>query len=354
MELLTRIHIRKTTQSRINEVDFTDLAFGKHTSDHMLVCDYAGGEWKTPHIVPFGNLVASPSMLALHYGQTVFEGMKAFRLQDGSINVFRMEKHYERFVRSLERMCMAKIPKELFVEGISQLVELDKAWIPSEPGTALYLRPFMFASEAKFGLKVSDEYRFIVFTGPVPALYADPIRVKVETGYTRAAKGGTGAVKCGGNYGSAFYPTMQARKEGYEQVLWTDARENRYIEESGNMNVFFVIDNTLVTPRLSGSILDGITRDSLLTIARGLNYSIEERPVSIGELEQAFHSHAITEAFGAGTAAVVAPIGTIGINGVDHVLPAYTRASISAQLKSKIESIRTGKEEDLHGWNFIV
>ncbi len=354
MELLTDIRIRKTTHSKIGEVDFTNLEFGKYTSDHMLVCDYANGEWQTPHIVPFGNLVMSPSALALHYGQTVFEGMKAFRMEDGRINIFRMDKHYDRFVRSLERMCMAVVPKEIFVEGIARLVEMDQLWVPSEPGTALYLRPFVFASEARFGVKVAEEYRFIIFTGPVPSLYAEPIKVKVETNYIRAGKGGTGFAKCGGNYGGAFYPTHLARKEGYDQVLWTDAKENKYIEESGMMNAMFVINDTLVTPPLSDSILDGITRDSLLEIARDLAYKTEERRISVDELVNAFENNTITEAFGAGTAAVVAPIGTIHIEGLDYSLPAYTKTSISSRLKLKIERLRTGKEEDKFGWNFIV
>jgi len=354
MELFTDIAVRKTTHSKIAEVDFTNIEFGKHISDHMLVCDYTNGEWHAPHIVPFGNLVTNPSTLALHYGQTVFEGMKAFRMQDGGINIFRMEKHYNRFVRSLERMCMAVVPKDIFVEGLAKLVELDQAWIPSEPGTSLYLRPFMFASEARFGVKIAEEYRFIIFTGPVPNLFANPIKVKVETDYIRAARGGTGFAKCGGNYGGAFLPTLLAKKEGYDQVLWTDAKENKYIEESGMMNVMFVINDTLVTPPLSDSILDGVTRDSLLTLASDLAYKTEERPVSVKELEQAFANGTITEAFGAGTAAVVAPIGIINIGDIDYRLPEYTKTSISSRLKRKMESIRTGKEEDRHGWNFII
>lgn len=353
-ELLTGIQVRKTTHSKIGGIDFEHLEFGKDVSDHMLVCDYAGGKWHTPHIVPFGNIVVNPSMLALHYGQTVFEGMKAFRMQDGRINIFRMEKHYERFVRSLERMCMAVPTKEMFIEGLSELVKLDAAWIPEKQDTALYLRPFMFASEAKFGVKVADEYRFIVYTGPVPALFARPIKVKIEMDHVRATKGGTGFAKCGGNYGAAFYPTLQARKQGYDQVLWTDARDHTYIEESGSMNVMFVINGTLVTPSLSDSILDGITRDSLLTISRDLAYKTEERPVSVQELSDAFSKGMITEAFGVGTAAVVAPIGTIHVNGNDHELPEYTKSSISSRLKHKLDRIRTGREVDIHNWNYIL
>ena len=354
MEITTTIPTRRTTHSRISEVDFDQLEFGKYVSDHMLVCDYTNGTWQTPQILPYTNLSMSPSTLALHYGQTVFEGMKAFRMDDGRINIFRMERHYERFCRSLERMCMQVLPKEIFIEGLMQLVDLDKGWIPSRAGDALYLRPFMIASEARFGVKISDEYRFVIFTGPVPSLYTQPIKVKVETNYIRAARGGTGAAKCGGNYGGAYYPTRQARLEGYDQVLWTDGRENKYIEESGMMNVLFVIGDALVTPPLSDSILDGITRDSLLTLARDMGYKTEERPVAVSELEKAFRDCTLTEAFGAGTAAVVAPIQIININGADFKLPEYGPDKMMLRLKSKLELIRAGRDPDVHEWNFII
>ena len=266
MELIEEIVVRKTNHSKIHEVDFDHLEFGKYVSDHMLVCDYRDGEWQQAADCPFANLSLNPATLALHYGQTVFEGMKAFRMEDGRINIFRIDKHYDRFVKSLESMCMAVPPKEIFIDGLSKLVETDKAWVPKQTGASLYLRPFMYASEAKFGIKISDEYRFIIFTGPVPDLYAHPIKVKVETNYNRAAKGGTGFAKCGGNYGGAHYPTRLASEQGYDQVLWTDAKENKFIEESGMMNVMFVINDVLVTPPLSDSILDGVTRDSLLDI----------------------------------------------------------------------------------------
>lgn len=354
MEITADIPVRKITSSRISEVDFEQLEFGKYIADHMLVCDYANGEWKQPHIVPYANLSLSPSALALHYGQTVFEGMKAFRMDNGGINIFRMEKHYDRFVKSLQRMCMAVVPKEIFMDGLMQLIGLDKNWIPAKAGHALYLRPFAFASEARFGVKVSDEYRFVVFTGPVPSLYANPIKVKVETEYIRAARGGTGFAKCGGNYGASFLPTQNARLAGYDQVLWTDAKENKFIEESGMMNVMFVINDVLVTAPLSDSILDGVTRDSLLTLANDMGYRTEERPIALSELENAFASGTITEAFGAGTAAVVAPIRTININGNDFALPKYGENSLMNKLKNKLEQIRLGNEADIHGWNYII
>ncbi len=354
MELLTDITVRKANHSKLNEVDFTALEFGKYVADHMLVCDYADSEWQSPMIVPFANLSLNPATLALHYGQTVFEGMKAFRMQDGRINIFRIERHYDRFVKSLDRMCMAAPSKEVFIDGLMKLVELDRAWVPGQPGAALYLRPFVYASEAKFGVKISDQYRFIIFTGPVPELYATPIKVKVETNYVRAVRGGTGAAKCGGNYGGAYYPTKLAREQGYDQVLWTDGRENKFIEESGMMNAMFVINDTLVTPPLSDSILDGVTRDSLLTLANDLGYKTEERPISVEELEKAFRYKTITEAFGAGTAAVVAPIQTIHINGIDYHLPEYGAENVLNKIKMKLDRIRTGMEEDVYGWNCIV
>lgn len=354
MELLTEIVVRKTVHSRIHEVDFNNLEFGKYIADHMLVCDFDNGEWGAPQIVPFANLSLNPATLALHYGQTVFEGMKAFRMEDGRINIFRLERHYDRFARSLERMSMAVPPKDVFLEGLIKLVDIDKQWVPSKTGCALYLRPFVFASEARFGIKISEQYRFIVFSGPVPEVYEEPIKVKVESHYVRAVKGGTGFVKCGGNYGGALYPTQLAREEGFDQLLWTDAIEHKYVEESGMMNAMFVINNTLVTPPLSDSILDGITRESLLLIAKELGYKTEERKISVEELEQSFRNLEITEAFGAGTAAVVAPIKLIHINGINYQLPPYCHESLLTRIKNRLERLRKGIDEDVYGWNYVV
>jgi branched-chain amino acid aminotransferase len=354
METTTGIRIIKTKHSGLAEVDFKHLEFGRYISDHMLVADFYHGEWKEQQIIPFANLSLSPATLALHYGQTVFEGMKAFRMQDGRINIFRIDKHHERFNRSLRRMCMAEIPHEIFEEGMKQLISVDQNWVPGQEGSSLYIRPFMFASEAKFGVKASDEYRFIIFTGPVGNLFSKPLKVKVETEYIRAARGGTGSVKCGGNYGAALYPTRLAKEEGYDNVIWTDARDHRYIEESGVMNLMFVIDGVLLTPPASDSILDGVTRDSLLTLARYMGLAVEERPVSLDEIKKAFEENTITEAFGAGTAAVVAPISAIGIEGVDYKLPAYTNSNIMFRIKKRLDDIRCGKEKDIYNWNFIV
>ena len=251
-------------------------------------------------------------------------------------------------------MCMAVPPKEIFMEGLKQLINLDRSWIPTQENCALYIRPFVIATEKFLGVRVSSDYRFIVITSPVPSTFAKPIKLKVETEYIRAAPGGTGFAKCGGNYGGAFYPTQLARQQGYDQVLWTDARENKFIEESGMMNIMFAIDGKLITPPLSDTILDGVTRDSLLALARTIGYETEERPISLDELEKAFHNNTISEAFGAGTAAVVAPVKTINIRGTDFHLPEYSHENLSAKLKQKLEDIRTGRAEDIHGWNCII
>ena len=354
METMTDIKVTMTKQSKLAEVDFNHLEFGKYTSDHMLVADFLHGEWSPPQIVPFANLSLSPTALCLHYGQTVFEGMKAFRMQDGKVNIFRIDKHFERFNRSLRRMCMAEIPYEIFEEGMKELVSVDRNWVPGEEGSSLYIRPFMYASEARFGVKPSDEYRFIIFTGPVGKLFSRPIRIKVEREYIRAAKGGTGATKCGGNYGAALYPTKLAREEGYDNLIWTDAREHNYIEESGAMNLMFVIDGKLLTPPSSDSILDGVTKDSLLILAKDMGVDLEERPVSVDEVRDAFKKGTITEAYAVGTAAVASPIEVIGIDGENYQLPANDDNHIMLRLKKKLDGIRYGTEEDIYNWNFVV
>ena len=348
------IRVTKTKNSRISEVDFNNLDFGTVISDHMLVSDYSSESWHESEIVPFGNISFSPTMLALHYGQTVFEGMKAFKMKDGNISIFRVDKHYSRFCKSLERMCMPSVPFEMFIEGLKTLIKTDAAWVPASDGASLYIRPFVFASEERFGVKVAEEYKYIVFTGPVGPYYAKPLKVKVEESYRRAARGGTGFAKCAGNYGGAFYPLSLARKAGFDQVLWTDGSADLNIEESGTMNVLFVIDGVIVTPPLSDSILDGVTRDSILTLAKGLNYKVEERKIGATELLNAFQKGTFQEAFGAGTAAVVAPIQTINIKGNDYQLPAIKEGNVASIIKKHLVDIRLGIVPDKYNWNTIV
>jgi branched-chain amino acid aminotransferase len=348
------ISVQKTTKSRIPETDFKNLEFGKYISDHMLLSDWAGGKWSDPTIVPFGELKMTPAILALHYGQAIFEGMKAFKMSDGSINIYRPHKHHDRMVKSLDRMCMPSISYEMFIQCLHALIEIDRDWVPTEEGSSLYIRPLVFASESRLGVKVADQYKFVILTSPVGPYYNKPFRLKVESQYTRTAEGGTGFAKCAGNYGGAFYPTQLARKEGFDQVLWTDHKEHKYIDEVGMMNVLFVLNGKLVTPKLSTAILDGITRDSILTLARESGIQIEERRVSIDELEEGFKNKTLTEAFGAGTAAVVAPIAIINIRGTDYSLPKVESDSIQQTMKKKLLDIRTGQEPDRHGWNYIV
>jgi branched-chain amino acid aminotransferase len=333
--------------------DTASLPFGMQPTEHMFIAEYRGGSWQQPRIIPFGKLSLSPFALCLHYGQTVFEGMKAFRAKDGSINIFRPDKHYDRFCKSLNRMCMPPVPESLFMEALRKLVALDGAWTPGSADGALYIRPFMIASEERLGVKVADEYLFMIVCTPAHQYYSKPLRVKVETEYVRAAEGGTGATKCGGNYGGAFYPTTLAREAGFDQVLWTDSRHHEFIEESGTMNVMFYFDNTLITPPLSGTILDGVTRDSLLTLAREMGIAVAERPVSCRELQRRLEAGERIEAFGAGTAAVVAPIATIAVDEKQYACYIEPDA-LMYQLADRLLQIRQGLTADRHGWNWPV
>ncbi len=354
MNTATAFDVQKTSHSRISETDFSNLEFGKYISDHMLVAEYTNGEWSEPVIMPFGELKMSPAMLSLHYGQSIFEGMKAFKIDDGSINIFRPHKHHERITKSLDRMCMPRISFDMFIHSLHALIEIDKDWIPTSEGASLYIRPIVFASESRLGVKVADQYKFIILTSPVGLYHTKPFRLKVEQHFTRTAEGGTGFAKCAGNYGGAFYPTQVAKKEGFDQILWTDHKEHKYIDEVGMMNVMFVLNGKLVTPALNSAILDGITRDCILTLARESGITIEERRISIDELEEGFKKKTLTEAFGTGTAAVVAPIAVINIHGIEYQLPAVQPQSIQQQMKKKLLDIRTGAAPDNHHWNYLV
>ncbi|MBN8576646.1 MAG: branched-chain amino acid aminotransferase [Cytophagales bacterium] len=354
MTLTASIPVKRTTQSRLSTIDFSNLGFGNYISDHMLVAKYDKGQWQEPQIIPYGDLMLSPAMLSLHYGQAVFEGMKAFHMKDGNINIFRVERHHKRLNRSLARMCMPAISEELFVAGLEAIVKTDADWIPRDDGSSLYIRPVVFASEAKLGVKVADQYLFVILTSPVGPYFSKPVRLKVELEYVRAAEGGTGYAKCAGNYGGAFYPTQQAREQGFDQVIWTDAKEHNYIDESGAMNIMFVLDNKLVTPALSSSILDGVTRNTIITLAKDLGVVVEERKVSVEEIEKGLQNKKLTEAFGAGTAAVVSPIATINIHGTDYHLPPVKEDSFQLRVKNALGEIRKGTAPDKYNWNHIV
>ena len=365
------IPVHRTYQSHLDEVDWENPEMGIYHSDHMLVCDYKEGRWLGPEIVPFGAFSLLPTTLAFHYGQTIFEGMKAFRTEDGRIHIFRPDKHYQRLVKSAARMCMPVVSQEVFIGGLRRLVELEKDWVPGQAGSALYIRPFQIATDTKLKVKVADSYKFAIVCSPGGNYFTRPVRVKVEREYVRAVRGGTGSAKCGGNYGGALLPTEKAKEEGYDQVLWTDGQDHNYIEESGMMNVFFLIDGVLVTPPLTDTILDGVTRDSLLALAAAAGIPVEERNVSVDELREGLERGRVREAFGAGTAAVVSPILEIGIDGKDYRLPvvgshgdgmdggggaggAGAGGGVGMELKQMLDDIRYGRAEDPYGWNFYI
>lgn len=346
--------IERTKKSRIGEVDFKNLEFGKHVADHMVIVEYIDGQWQTPSIVPFGDLKISPAMLGLHYGQSIFEGMKAFRMKDGRINIFRPLRHHARLLKSLDRMCMPAIPGDLFMQTLHSLIELDSEWVPSSEGASLYIRPLVYASESRLGVKVAERYTYLVMTSPAGLYLNKPFKLKVEDKYVRTAEGGPGFAKCAGNYGGAFYPTQVARSQGFDQVLWTDHKEHKYIDEVGMMNVMFVLNGKLVTPALSTAILDGITRDSILTLARDMGMPVEERRISVAELEEGIKKGTLTEMFGAGTAAVVATIGMIRIGAVDYTIPAPGPDSFQNKVRERLNAIRYGTAPDTHNWNYII
>lgn len=351
-ETALAIQVERSPVSRYVALELENLSFGKQPTDHMFIARYANGHWHNARIVPFAPLTLSPFALTFHYGQTVFEGMKAFRMQDGNISVFRMDKHHNRFNQSLERMCMPAVAKSLFENAIHKLIEIDAPWVPEKENTALYLRPFMIATEEKLRVKASEEYAFMVVATPVGPYYQKALRLKVETKYIRAAPGGTGGAKCGGNYGAAFLPTYQANQQGFDQVLWTESENREYIEESGTMNVFFSLNEKLITPPLH-TILDGVTRDSLLVLAREQGMVVEERRISIKEVQYALENGQKVEAFGAGTAAVVSPIEYIQVGEKGYSL--YTgKDARMYTFREQLQAIRTGKVEDTHHWNYII
>jgi branched-chain amino acid aminotransferase len=348
------IRIQPTRKSRLSEVDFDDIPFGKVYSDHMFIADYRDGQWTDLRIVPYEHLQMSPANAALHYGQSIFEGMKAYRGHDGRPLIFRPEMNARRFNRSAVRMCMPEIPEEIFIGALARLVELDSEWIPTKAGTSLYLRPFMFAADEYIGVRPSLTYTFMIFTCPVGGYYSKPVRVKVEEKYVRAAEGGTGAAKTAGNYAASLYPAQLALKEGYDQLIWTDAKTHTFIEEAGTMNFMFVIDGKLVTPPTSGTILEGVTRQSILEMARDWGMEVEERKVTVREVMDAIRAGRLQEAFGAGTAATVAHIEAIGHEGTDYELPAIESREFSNKVLKEMEALKHGEIEDRFGWIYRV
>jgi branched-chain amino acid aminotransferase len=345
-----KIDIEQTKKSRLPEVDFSNLPFGKVYSDHMFMADFRNGEWKNSRIVPFGHMAVSPATPAIHYGQSIFEGMKAYSTSSGEALVFRPHDNLKRLNISAERMCMPTVPEELFMDSLSAMLDTDRKWIPTQEGSSLYIRPFMFSADEYIGIRPSQDFTFMIIFSPAGVYYSTPVKVKIETHYTRAVQGGTGYAKAGGNYGGSIYPSKLAMDQGYHQLIWTDGKEHKYIEESGTMNVMFVIEDTLVTPALSDSILAGITRDSVLKIARSWGMKVEERKISVQELVDALERGKVKEAFGAGTAATIAHIELIGHEGKDYQLPTIEKREFSNKVYKELEGIKRGNRPDPFGW----
>ncbi|NOT50759.1 MAG: branched-chain amino acid aminotransferase [Chitinophagaceae bacterium] len=348
------ISIRKAERSKLQDLNLDDLPFGHYFSDHMLEADYENGEWKNVEIKPYQPLLLNPSVAALHYGQAIFEGIKAYKDAEGNAFIFRPQDNYKRFNISAERMQMPQVPEELFMEGMRQLIALDKNWIPTRQDHSLYIRPFMFSSDEVIGVRPSDTYKFMIILSPTGPYYSAPMRIYVEEKYVRAAPGGVGYAKAAGNYGAAMYATAQAKKKGYDQVLWMDAFEHKYVQEIGTMNVFFIIGNTAITPDLNeGTILDGVTRQSAIQLLKEMGFKVEERHLSIDDIIEAYKAGLLYEVFGTGTAATISFIKELRYK--DFVMKFDVENWKTAPtLKNWLTDIREGRREDKYGWMYQI
>ena len=344
------IKLSKVKSSKISKVDFSDLGFCKYYTDHMFVCEYENNEWKNFRIIPFQDLNLSPACTTLHYGQTIFEGLKAYKNEKDEILIFRPDKNAKRFNSSAERMCMPSLPEKYFINSIEELLKIEKDWVPKGEENSLYIRPLMFAIDPYIGIKPADKYLFIIICGLAGGYYSEPVNVKIETEYTRAVKGGVGFAKTAANYAAALYPAVQAQKEGFHQLIWTDGKEHNFVEESGTMNLFFVIDNKLITPPLGDTVLDGVTRDSIISVCPELDIDIEIRKISVKEIIDALGNGSMTEAFGAGTAATIAPIKTIAFKPKKYNLPKNNKLTFSKKILDYLNNLKFGKIDDKFNW----
>lgn len=343
------ITISKSEASRINNIDFNNIGFGKVFSDHMFLADWDGNAWTDARIIPYGNFTLSPATSAIHYGQSIFEGMKAFRNGDDA-KLFRPLENWSRLNKSAERMVMPQVPQELFMQGLTELVKLDKQWIPDIEFGSLYIRPFMFATDDFIGVKPSDKYCFAIFTCPVGPYYSKPLKVKVEEVYSRAAPGGVGFTKCAGNYGGALYPTKIAQEEGFDQVLWTDPVSHTLVEETGTTNFFAVFNDKIVTPSLRETMLAGITRDSVIKVLNSAGYNVEERGLTVEELIEGITNGTVKEMFITGTAATLIHVTAIGYRGKTYELNESADHTATEMVTSTLKAIRTGELPDIAGW----
>ena len=347
------IDIELIQESKIDTVDFNNLAFGRIFSDHMLVCDFKDGEWKTPQIMPYGPMTFEPSARVFHYGQAVFEGMKAYKDDNGDVFLFRPDENFHRINKSGERLAMPPVPENVFMEGLKKLLEIDDAWIKKGFGNSLYIRPFIIASEGAISASPAEEYKFIIICSPAQSYYAGEVRVLFAEKYSRSADGGVGFAKAAGNYAAQFYPTSLAHKEGYQQIVWTDANTHEYLEEAGTMNVFFRIGDKLVTAPTSDRILDGVTRKSIIQLAQDNNIEVEVRRVSVTEVKEAARKGELKEIFGSGTAAVINPIKGFKHQDETFELPDM-EDSYAAFFKEKLLGIQYNKLEDKHNWRVKI
>ncbi|WP_036379328.1 branched-chain amino acid aminotransferase [Muricauda sp. MAR_2010_75] len=351
--VMNNVKIEKAKTSKIKDVDFDNLSFGSIYTDHMLVCDYKNGQWEAPKVVPYQPITLDPSSKIFHYGQSIFEGMKAYKDENGSVWLFRPLENFKRLNKSAKRMAMPELPESYFMDGLTTLLQVDSQWIPQSAGSSLYIRPFMFASGNGFHASPADEYKFIIALAPSGSYFSGKVKVLIEKQYSRAANGGVGFAKTGGNYAGQFYPTRLAAEKGYQQVIWTDDNNHEFIEEAGAMNVFVRINDTLLTAPTNDRILDGITRKSILDIAEDEGIKTEIRKISVKEIVEAAKNGSLKEMFGAGTAAVVSPISAFGYEGVDYDLPEM-EDSYASLLKKRITDIQYNRAEDKFGWRHEV
>ena len=352
------IKITRTTTPKAKP-ELNGLPFGTYFSDHMFLMNYVDGQgWINPRIVPYGPFELEPSAMVFHYAQEMFEGLKAYRTADGHIQLFRPDQNIARMNRSGERLCIPHIPEDMFLTALKTLIKLDQEWVPNDPNSSLYIRPFAFATDPHIGVHASHTYQFAIITCPVGSYYAEginPVRIMIESDDVRAVRGGTGYTKCGGNYAASIRAGEEAAKKGYSQVLWLDGVHRKYIEEVGAMNVMFKINGRIITPALvNGSVLPGITRKSCIELARSWGYEVEERRISIDELIEAAESGTLEEAWGTGTAAVVSPVGEIEYKRKDYTVTGFKIGEVTQRLYDTLTGIQWGKIKDTRGWTVKV
>ncbi len=343
--------VEKAKTSKIDQVDFNNLSFGSIVTDHMMVCDYKDGAWETPKVVPYQPITLDPSSKIFHYGQSVFEGMKAYKDSDNNVFLFRPLENQKRINISSKRLAIPEFPEEYFMEGLKALLKVDQQWIPQTEGSSLYIRPFVFATGKGFHASPANEYKFIIACAPSGPYFSGKVKVLIEETYSRSANGGVGFAKAGGNYAGQFYPTQLAVAKGYNQVIWTDDNTHEYIEEAGAMNIFIRINDTLITSPTSDRILDGITRKSLIELAKDEGINVEVRKITVKEVVEASKNGTLMEMFGAGTAAVISPISAFGYQDKDYVLPELEK-SYATLLKKRITDIQYNRAEDKFGWRY--